>query len=79
MSEENNETLQCIGEYSTTLVVSFIYLFLIITDIDECRTGRAQCDNNSVCENTNGGYNCKCNHGYTKMNGHCLGKEEREV
>ena len=77
MSEGNNETLQCIGEYSTSS--GFLYLFLIIIDINECTTGRAECDNNSVCENTNGGYNCKCNQGYTKMNERCVGKEEREA
>ncbi|KAK3703614.1 hypothetical protein QZH41_019153, partial [Actinostola sp. cb2023] len=37
----------------------------VISDIDECDTGRHRCHNNATCNNTIGGYRCACNKGYS--------------
>lgn len=34
-------------------------------DINECARGTDTCDSNAACENTDGGYNCACNTGYS--------------
>ena len=33
-------------------------------DVDECKLGLHSCNENSVCQNTVGGYWCLCNEGY---------------
>ena len=35
-----------------------------IPDIDECKTGKFECDKEEVCSNTEGSYNCQCQDGY---------------
>ena len=35
-------------------------------DIDECSEGTATCPGLTVCNNTEGGYNCTCKAGYVK-------------
>lgn len=39
----------------------------IAIDIDECQLGRDDCDQNSVCVDTTGSFNCSCNYGYSKQ------------
>jgi hypothetical protein len=34
-------------------------------DINECANGSANCDSNATCTNTNGGFACACNSGFT--------------
>ena len=34
-------------------------------DIDECMEGTDNCDRNATCTNTDGGFNCTCNNGYS--------------
>ena len=34
-------------------------------DVNECTNDYHQCDNNARCENSNGGYSCVCNEGFT--------------
>uniref|UniRef100_A0A8C1QBR7 Neural EGFL like 2 n=1 Tax=Cyprinus carpio TaxID=7962 RepID=A0A8C1QBR7_CYPCA len=41
------------------------------TDIDECRTGRSTCANDTVCFNLDGGYDCRCPHGHN-CTGDCV-------
>jgi fibulin 1/2 len=43
-------------------------------DIDECRTGVDECEQN--CHNNNGSYTCSCNAGYKLADDgfHCIGK-----
>lgn len=33
-------------------------------DVDECKTGEADCGKNAKCENTFGSYRCICTSGY---------------
>ena len=34
---------------------------ILITDIDECSDGSDDCDDNALCENTEGSHTCTCN------------------
>ena len=34
-------------------------------DIDECMEGTDNCDRNATCTNTDGGFYCTCNNGYS--------------
>ena len=34
-------------------------------DVDECKDGSDWCDNNAVCTNTLGSFNCTCKDGFT--------------
>lgn len=49
--------------------------FLFISDINECLEGTAKC--NQYCHNSDGGYFCSCQQGYTlDSDKHtCVGKE----
>ena len=47
-----------------------------ISDIDECLQNTYTCDSASNCENTLGGYDCKCKEGYYKTSqGTCAGNQ----
>ena len=47
-------------------------LFGLIADVDECSTGQANCA--QTCINTDGGYKCDCQAGYSVNNdGTCSG------
>lgn len=41
------------------------------TDINECKTGRNTCANDTVCFNLEGGYDCRCPHGHN-CTGDCI-------
>uniref|UniRef100_A0AAQ4RLB6 Neural EGFL like 2 n=1 Tax=Gasterosteus aculeatus aculeatus TaxID=481459 RepID=A0AAQ4RLB6_GASAC len=41
------------------------------TDINECKTGRNTCANDTVCFNLDGGYDCRCPHGHN-CTGDCI-------
>ena len=47
-----------------------------LSDIDECALPVDPCDAvpNSVCNNTNGSYNCLCKDGFRKSGSVCKGK-----
>ena len=45
------------------------------TEIDECDIGTDNCDRNSVCTNTPGGFTCACNQGYTGDGLTCQGNK----
>lgn len=40
-------------------------------DINECKTGRNTCANDTVCFNLEGGYDCRCPHGHN-CTGDCI-------
>jgi len=42
-------------------------------DIDESSEDMNACDDNASCTNTQGGYNCTCNTGYTGNGSTCSG------
>ena len=47
-----------------------IYYF---ADIDECDTGKHQCDSHAFCNNTKGSYICTCKPGYFGNGFNCTG------
>ena len=49
-----------------------IFFFPVLsTDINECKTGRNTCANDTVCFNLEGGYDCRCPHGHN-CTGDCI-------
>lgn len=45
----------------------------LVSDIDECTDGSHDCSANGVCQNTDGGFTCQCNDGYTGDGETCAG------
>ncbi|XP_041108588.1 thrombomodulin-like [Polyodon spathula] len=45
-------------------------------DIDECKMGHNLCDQDRVCVNTPGSFECKCKSGFVEMNGKCEDVDE---
>uniref|UniRef100_A0AAY4EB03 Neural EGFL like 2 n=1 Tax=Denticeps clupeoides TaxID=299321 RepID=A0AAY4EB03_9TELE len=41
------------------------------TDVDECKSGKNGCANDTVCFNLDGGYDCRCPHGHN-CTGDCI-------
>ena len=48
-------------------------VIIIISDIDECTMMSSVCRERMVCENTVGGYGCKCRSGYVRVGDVCKG------
>jgi len=42
--------------------------------MDECTANYHICDNNAVCQNTEGSYTCSCKAGYTGDGKNCSGE-----
>ena len=61
--------------------VTFTYLFplcvymCVAPDIDECEMGEHLCSIDAICTNTNGGYMCECQPGYTGDGKNCTGQD----
>ena len=49
----------------------FIYYF---AHINECDTGKHQCDSNAFCKNSKSSYNCACKPAYNGNGVNCTGK-----
>ena len=45
----------------------------IVTDIDECLEQSANCTTHGQCINTDGGYKCQCDEGFTMQWSVCIG------
>ena len=43
-------------------------------DIDECSSNTHDCHQMAVCNNTEGSYDCSCQHGYNGDGNNCTGK-----
>lgn len=50
---------------------AYFLLSLFFSDINECKTGRNTCANDTVCFNLEGGYDCRCPHGHN-CTGDCI-------
>lgn len=48
-----------------------VIFFVLPADINECKTGRNTCANDTVCFNLDGGYDCRCPHGHN-CTGDCI-------
>ena len=46
-----------------------------LPDIDECAANMDDCHAQASCMNTDGGYTCTCNAGYTGSGQQCNGKQ----
>lgn len=66
-----------LGISLTPLIYMFVdFAFL---DIDECMENLDNCQGDSLCENTQGSYNCNCNPGFeADAMGICQGKLDFE-
>lgn len=61
-----------IGLQKTLNYISFVHYFhfypyikvYLFSDIDECTSGKDNCDANALCINTEGSYQCNCKPGY---------------
>lgn len=49
-----------------------IYFFLI-SDVDECVAGTAECGTGAECANLNGSFACRCLAGFQKSGNDCTG------
>ena len=54
-------------------ITQFVAKYYVFPDIDECEGERDDCDVNADCYNTNGGYNCTCQEGFTGTGRICSG------
>ena len=50
-----------------------MHSFHYFADINECDTGKHQCDSHAFCNNTKGSYNCTCKPGYFGNGFNCTG------
>ena len=63
-------------KHSNLYLIYRIYIFHI-SDINECTAGTDDCSANAACTNTDGGFDCTCNPGFTDTRGDgtlCHGK-----
>ena len=51
--------------------ICMMSFFVLLADINECKTGRNTCANDTVCFNLEGGYDCRCPHGHN-CTGDCI-------
>ena len=49
------------------------YLFIYISDIDECSAESSPCDENAECTNSDGSFSCLCKQGFTGDGKTCQG------
>ena len=52
-------------------------MYLIVTDLDECKTSTHTCDDNADCKNTVSSYTCTCKAGYTGDGQKCKGGKDQ--
>ncbi|RWS14041.1 fibrillin-2-like isoform X2 [Dinothrombium tinctorium] len=48
-------------------------------DVDECKQGTHNCTSNQRCQNTNGGFVCRCDYGFREEKQRCVDINECEV
>ena len=50
-----------------------VHIYIVLTDIDECKTYPGKCHGNATCNNTHGSHVCTCKPGYTGDGRNCTG------
>lgn len=70
----------CYSHYSIILSFPFdvfLFIFCVITDVDECSSRTHGCDSNAFCVNFEGSYKCSCYIGYEgDGKNNCQGKSK---
>lgn len=61
----------CINCVTCTEHMYDVIFSVLPADINECKTGRNTCANDTVCFNLDGGYDCRCPHGHN-CTGDCI-------
>ena len=64
----------CAGN-NLSVITIYIAIIFISThlDVDECRTNTSDCDDNALCVNNIGSYECHCNSGFIGNGFNCSG------
>ncbi len=57
------------------VVLAFFTSLTLLTDVNECTDGTANCDENADCTNNEGSYDCKCRSGFTGNGNTCTGSD----
>lgn len=65
-----------ISEVHNALKLSLLVSLYIFADIDECSLNTDDCDTNANCVNTQGGFQCNCDDGFTGNGVQCTGERE---
>lgn len=50
------------------ILMALCWVLHLLPDKDECNGAQYPCGSNSECENTAGGFKCKCRKGFNKLN-----------
>ena len=58
----------------TKSVLNYSVSDFVIADINECETGKHNCDANAICSNTIGSFVCTCKPGYSGNGVKCTGE-----
>ena len=78
ISNLNDDLFFVISDLNDDLFFAISYqngdLFFVILDINECLTGKDDCDENATCTNTHGSYLCACNRKFTGDGVNCTSK-----
>eukprot|EP00105_Crassostrea_gigas_P042845 XP_019926993.1 PREDICTED: uncharacterized protein LOC105338278 [Crassostrea gigas] len=60
----SERTIQTICNFTKNIEIFIVYLQISSTDVDECLTQKANCDQNAVCTHTIGSFVCSCKDGF---------------
>ena len=55
------------------MIISVVFVFRLLSDINECSASSGVCDVNANCQNTLGSYLCSCKPGYSGDGKTCQG------
>ena len=58
-----------------TRKITLLGIFVLITDINECKDDSHNCHADGICTNTNGSFYCTCQVGYTGDGVNCSGNK----
>ena len=62
-------------QYKKLIIKQINVVVFLISDIDECATDTHNCNHiGQKCQNTAGGFKCKCEDGFLPVGAYCAGK-----